>query len=230
MSFTDPPHDQDHDWRDTVHDIIFGTDTPIGKNFDIVLLVAILASVLAVCLESVDSIRAEWGDVLRWLEWGFTFVFTIEYILRLISVRYPLRYAFSFFGVVDLLSILPSYLSLFFVGSQSLIVIRALRLLRVFRVLKLMHFVGEGQMLRAALRGSIHKITVFLGTVVTLVLIIGAIMYLIESDESGFTSIPQSMYWAIVTMTTVGYGDIAPETILGKFLASIVMIVGYGII
>jgi voltage-gated potassium channel len=217
-------------WRSTLHEIIFEADTSGGKAFDVALLVCIVFSVVAVLLESVAAIRTDFGLTLRLAEWGFTILFTVEYILRLVSVGRPIRYALSFFGIVDLLAIIPTYLSVFFIGTQSLIVIRALRLLRVFRILKLARFVGEAKMLRAALRASLRKIIIFVGTVLTLVLIIGALMYLVEGGKYGFTSIPQSIYWAIVTMTTVGYGDLAPHTLLGKFLASIVMITGYGII
>lgn len=216
--------------RAELHEIIFEADTPMGKGFDIALLVLILASVVAVVLESVAPIRRQYGGPLRSFEWLVTILFTLEYLLRLASVGRPLRYALSFFGVVDLLAILPTYLSLFFAGAQSLLVIRALRLLRIFRVLKLVQFVGEATELRLALRASARKIIVFLGAVMTVVLIVGALIYLIEGEESGFTSIPQAMYWAIVTMTTVGYGDIAPQTVLGKVLASAIMILGYGII
>ena len=217
-------------WRFRLHEIIFEADTPGGKAFDLALLAAIVASVIAVMLESVAGIRARHGLALRAAEWVFTILFTVEYVLRLMAVGRPIRYARSFFGIVDLLAILPTYFSVVFPGAQSLIVIRALRLLRVFRVLKLVHFVGEAQMLKAALGASMRKIIVFLGTVLTAVTIIGSLMYLIEGESSGFTSIPQSVYWAIVTMTTVGYGDIAPHTVTGKFLASAVMIMGYGII
>lgn len=216
--------------RRRLYEVIFEAETPAGRGFDVALLVLILLSVLAVLLESVAGFRAEYGRELRWLEWGITFLFTLEYLLRLWVVRRPLAYAWSFFGVVDLLAILPTYLSVVIPGAQSFLVIRALRLLRVFRILKLVHFLGEAQVLRRALRASGRKITVFLVTVVTLVLVIGAAMYLIEGPENGFTSIPQSMYWAIVTLTTVGYGDIAPQTLPGKLLASLVMIVGYAII
>ncbi len=216
--------------RARLHEIIFEADTPAGKLFDLALLVAIVASVVAVLLESVPSIRAEYGSTLRVIEWGFSILFTVEYVLRLVSVGRPLKYALSFFGIIDLLAIVPTYLSLVFTGTQSLLVIRALRLLRVFRVLKLGHFVGEARMLELALRASARKIVIFLGTVVTMVLIVGALMYLIEGEEHGYTSIPQSIYWAIVTMTTVGYGDLTPQTVPGKFLASVVMILGYGII
>jgi len=216
--------------RTKLHEIIFEADTRAGKVFDVVLLVLILASVVAVVLESVAPIRQQYGVALRAFEWLVTILFTIEYFLRLYSVERPVRYAVSFFGVVDLLAILPTYLSLVFAGAQSLLVIRAIRLLRIFRVLKLVQFVGEARQLRAALRASARKIIVFLGAVMTVVLIVGALIYLIEGEESGFTSIPQAMYWAIVTMTTVGYGDIAPQTLLGKVLASAIMILGYGII
>lgn len=220
----------DYSWRDHLHEVIFEADTPAGKAFDLALLVCILFSVAAVVLESVAFIREDFGPSLRTLEWLFTILFTIEYALRLISIRRPLAYAFSFFGIVDLLAIVPTYLSLAITGTQSLLVIRALRLLRIFRVLKLAHFVGEAQHLTEALWASMRKITIFLGVVLSLVLVLGALMYLIEGEENGFTSIPQSMYWAIVTLTTVGYGDIAPQTILGKLLASTVMILGYGIL
>jgi len=217
-------------WRPKLHEIIFEAETPAGKAFDVALLVAIVVSVAVVMLESVPGIRAEYGSTLRTIEWIITILFTIEYILRLIAVGNPLRYALSFFGLVDLLAIVPTYLSFFIAGSQSLLVIRVLRLLRVFRVLKLAHFVGEARMLHAALRASSRKIIVFLGAVLMIVLIVGSLMYLIEGPENGFTSIPESVYWAIVTMTTVGYGDIAPQTFFGKMLASLVMILGYGII
>jgi voltage-gated potassium channel len=216
--------------RARIHEIIFEADTPAGKMFDIALLVAIVLSVAAVLLESVSGIRQRYGTALRAVEWFFTLLFTGEYLLRLACVGRPLRYARSFFGIVDLLAIAPTYLGLFIAGAHSLIVIRALRLLRVFRVLKLAHFVGEATTLRLALRESTRKIIIFLGTVLTLVLIVGALMYLIEGEKHGFTSIPQSVYWAIVTMTTVGYGDVAPQTVIGKVLASAVMILGYGII
>jgi voltage-gated potassium channel len=216
--------------RAKLHEVIFEADTPAGKAFDVVLLVLIVASVLAVVLESVTSIREHYGSLLRGFEWLVTILFTIEYVLRLYSVGRPLSYARSFFGVVDLLAILPTYLSLVFTGAQSLLVIRALRLLRVFRVLKLVRFVGEAAQLREALRASARKITIFIGAVLTVALVAGTVIYLIEGEESGFTSIPQAMYWAIVTMTTVGYGDVAPQTVWGKFLATVIMILGYGII
>jgi voltage-gated potassium channel len=216
--------------RAKLHEIIFEADTPAGKAFDVALLVLIILSVVAVMLESSSSVAARYGPELRTFEWIVTILFSIEYILRLYCVGSPARYARSFFGIVDLLAILPSYLSLIIPGAQSLLVIRALRLLRVFRVLKLAHFVGEASELTAALRASVRKIIVFLGAVLTIVVIVGSMMYLIEGEANGFTSIPVSIYWAIVTMTTVGYGDIAPQTPLGKILASAIMIMGYGII
>ena len=217
-------------FKHLLHEVIFEADTPVGRAFDLFLMVTIVVSVIAVCLESVHSIRDAYGTQLRVLEWMITALFTIEYALRLMAVKQPLRYARSFYGVVDLLAILPTYLSLVVVGTQSLLVVRALRLLRIFRILKLSHYVGEARMLRAALLASVRKITVFLGVVLTCVLIAGAVMYLIEGEENGFTSIPRAVYWAIVTMTTVGYGDIAPQTVPGQFVASIVMILGYGVI
>ena len=217
-------------WRSRLHEIIFEAETPEGRAFDVILLVLIALSVLAVVLESVAELRGTHGTLFRRIEWSVTVVFTVEYILRLLAVRRPLAYALSFFGLVDLLAVLPTYLSLFVAGAQSLLVIRALRLLRVFRVLKLAHFVGEARLLGAAMQASGRKIIVFLGTVLTLVVIIGAVMYLVEGEPGGFTSIPQSIYWAIVTMTTVGYGDIAPITVAGKVLACMVMVIGYGII
>ena len=216
--------------REQLHEIIFEADTPAGKAFDVALLWLILLSVLTVMLESVSSVRAQYGFVLRAVEWLFTLLFTGEYILRLYSVRRPGRYATSFFGLVDFLAVLPTYLSLFVAGTQSLLVIRALRLLRVFRVLKLAKFLGEANFLLAALRASRAKITVFLGTIMAIVLIVAAFMYLIEGEENGFTGIPTAAYWAIVTMTTVGYGDIAPQTVPGRALAAALMFLGYAII
>jgi voltage-gated potassium channel len=217
-------------WRRRLHEVIFESDTAAGRAFDVVLLVAIVTSVVAVVLESVPSIRREHGAVLRAAEWTLTIAFTVEYALRLTAVQRPWRYAMSFFGVVDLLSIVPTYLALVVPDTQSFMVIRAIRLLRVFRILKAAQFLSEAQVLTTALRASRRKITVFLGGIVTIVLIVGALMYVIEGEEHGFTSIPTSRYWAIVTMTTVGYGDIAPRTALGQFVASMLMILGYGII
>ncbi len=217
-------------WREKLRVVIFEADTPAGKIFDVGLLVAILLSVLAVLLDSVTAYRSQHGQSLDKAEWVFTLLFSAEYALRLICSPRPLHYARSFFGIVDLLAILPTYLSLLFPGAESMVVIRGLRLLRVFRVFKLGQFLGEASLLRSALASSRHKITVFLGTITIMVTIIGAAMYLIEGEENGFTSIPIAIYWAIVTMTTVGYGDMAPITVSGKVLASIVMIMGYSII
>ncbi len=217
-------------WRVRLHEIIFEADTPVGKAFDVALLVAILASVAAVMLESVNSIEIRVGHVLRDVEWFFTILFTVEYVLRIVSVRRPLRYIFSFLGIVDLLAVLPTYLSLIFVGTQYLLVIRTFRLLRVFRIFKLSRYLGQARVLATALKASREKIVVFLGTVLTIVIIMGTVMYLVEGEKNGFTSIPRSIYWAIVTLTTVGYGDIAPRTVLGQAIASMIMILGYGII
>jgi len=220
----------DKGWRSELHEIIFEADTFAGKAFDWVLFACISLSVLVVLLESISDIRLAYGPELRSAEWAFTILFTVEYLLRLVTVHRPMRYASSFYGIIDLLAVIPTYLSVFFPGTHTLIVIRALRLLRVFRVLKLARFVREATILRRALQASARKILIFVGTVLTIVLIVGAVMYLIEGEPNGFTSIPVSIYWAIVTMTTVGYGDIAPQTPAGKIIASIVMIIGYGII
>lgn len=217
-------------WRERTRIIIFEADTPAGKAFDVALLVSILLSVFAVVLESVDSIEVRFGFALRVVEWFFTLAFTAEYVIRLACVARPTRYAISFFGIVDLLSILPTYLSLLVPGSQSLVVIRALRLLRVFRVLKLVRYLREANELIFALRSGSRKVTVFLGTVGVLIAILGSLMYIVEGAENGFTSIPISMYWAIVTMTTVGYGDVIPQTAVGKGIASLVMVIGYCIL
>ena len=219
-----------HGWRATLHEVIFEADTPAGRAFDVALIAAVTASVLVVMLESVQSIGAAHGPLLRRIEWGFTGLFTVEYILRLLAVGRPLRYARSFYGVVDLLAIVPTYLDLLLPGGRYLVVVRSLRILRVFRVLKLAEYVGQARVLRTALHASRYKISVFLVTVLTLVLIIGSLLYLVEGPASGFTSIPISVYWAIVTLTTVGYGDIAPVTPLGRALAACAMILGYGII
>ena len=216
--------------RTEIHRVIFEADSRGGKAFDVTLITLILASVLTVVLESVASIRDGYGAWLRFAEWTFTAVFTVEYLLRLFSVREPLRYAVSFYGIVDLLAVVPTYLSVLIPGTQSLLVIRAFRLLRVFRVFKLGSFLKEAQILKAALRSSGRKIFVFLGTISILVLVLGSLMYLIEGEEAGFTSIPRSVYWAIVTMTTVGYGDITPQSIPGQMLAAVAMILGYSII
>ncbi|HEX6433984.1 MAG TPA: ion transporter [Gemmatimonadales bacterium] len=216
--------------RARLHEIIFEADTPEGRLFDMLLLIAIVSSVVVVLLESVASVRARVGPTLRAAEWGFTILFTIEYILRLATVGRPLRYARSVYGVIDLLAILPSYISLFLPGAQSLLVVRLLRLLRIFRVFKLAEYLQESRTLVQALRASGRKIFVFLLTVVTIVVVVGTLMYVIEGEEHGFTNIPLSIYWAIVTLTTVGYGDLAPATTVGRVLASVLMLTGYGII
>ena len=217
-------------WRARLHQVVFEADTPAGRAFDIALITLILLSVVAVSMETVRTVSP---TVQRWLrasEWALTLVFTVEYVLRLVAVRRPLAYAASFFGVVDLLAILPTYLSLLVPGAQALLLVRVLRLLRVFRVLKLAHYLQEARVLGRALRASRRKITVFLLTVCTIVVIVGSVMYVVEGPRNGFTSIPVSMYWTVVTLTTVGYGDISPKTPLGQGLASLVMILGYGII
>jgi voltage-gated potassium channel len=219
-----------HRLRTSLHEIIFEADTPVGKAFDVLLIVSIVTSVVLVMLDSVSSIQIAYGELLYLGEWFFTLLFTVEYILRLYCVGRPLAYATSFFGVVDLMAVLPTYLSILFPGTQYFLVIRVLRVLRIFRVLKLVTYVGETRLLMQALRASRRKITVFLFTVLTLVIIFGALIYLIEDPESGFTSIPRSIYWAIVTLTTVGYGDISPHTDLGQAVSAIIMIIGYGII
>ena len=216
--------------RRRTYEVIFGHHTPAGRAFDVALIFLIIASVIVVMLESVQTVREEYGTILRVMEWGFTILFTIEYFLRLWCSPKPLRYARSFFGMVDLLAILPTYLSLVLPGGQALLSVRALRLLRVFRILKLAHHVSESLVLIRALKQARDKITVFIATILTLVIILGSMMYLIEGGANGFTSIPRGVYWAIVTLTTVGYGDIAPQTNLGQALAAVVMIMGYSII
>ncbi len=217
-------------WRRKLHEVIFEADTPAGKLFDVALILTIAASVVAVMLDSVRPFRANHGTLLYTAEWVFTLLFTLEYLLRLACVGRPGKYAVSFFGVVDLLAILPTYLSLLLPGTQYLLVIRILRLLRIFRIFKLGHYVGAADHLTRALKASRRKIGVFLFTVLTLVVILGSLMYVIEGEDRGFTSIPTSIYWAIVTLTTVGYGDISPQTPLGQMLAALIMITGYGII
>lgn len=217
-------------WRNRIHEIVYEADTRAGRLFDMSLVAAIIASIMVIMLESVRAVEAQWRVELKIAEWFFTAVFTLEYALRLIAVRKPIKYALSFFGLVDLIAILPTWLSIFVPGAQFLLSIRVLRLLRIFRILKLAHYLSQAEILRQALAQSQRKITVFLVTVTTIVIIVGSLMYVIEGEAHGFTSIPQSIYWAIVTLTTVGYGDISPKTPLGQSLASIVMIMGYGII
>lgn len=217
-------------WQQKLHSIIFEAETRTGKIFDMILLWAILFSVATVLLDSVEAVRNIYGDWLRAAEWGFTILFTVEYVLRLMVVIRPRAFVFSFWGIIDLLAILPSYLSLILSGSHYLLVIRCFRLLRIFRVFRLSRFIGEARVLRDALTSSTPKITVFFGVVVAVVFIMGTLMFVIEGPEHGYTSIPRGIYWAIVTLTTVGYGDIAPQTIIGQTLASLLMILGYAII
>ncbi|WP_454829011.1 ion transporter [Pseudoxanthomonas wuyuanensis] len=217
-------------WRRRWFDIIFRHDTRPARNFDLLLVLAIVTSVIVIVADSVADIHARYGGWLYGLEWGFTILFSAEYALRLATVKRPLRYALSIWGVIDLLSILPTYLSLLLPGSQSLLVVRILRILRLFRILKLTQYVEESGVLLGALWRSRRKILVFITTVLTLVVIFGALMYLIEGPQRGFTSIPTSMYWAIVTMATVGFGDIAPQTTLGRLVTSVLILIGYSII
>lgn len=222
--------DKKTNMKELIHEIIFEADTPPGKWFDVLLIVSILASVAVVMADSVGAIQVSHGRLLTVAEWFFTILFTVEYALRLYSVRSPMKYAVSFYGVVDFLAIIPTYLSLAFPATKYFLVLRILRILRVFRVLKLIQYLKEADLLIKALSASRRKITVFLFTVLTLVTIFGSIMYIIEGETSGFTSIPLGIYWAVVTMTTVGYGDLAPRTGLGQLLASVIMILGYAII
>jgi voltage-gated potassium channel len=217
-------------WGNRLHEIIFESDTLAGRIFDLLIIWLIALSLLVVMLESVREIREDYGTQLFYAEWFFTILFTIEYILRLLAVRNPVRYGVSFYGLVDLLAILPTYISLLVPGTQYLLSIRILRLLRIFRILKLSEYISEGKIISSALIASRRKISVFLVSVLAIVTVVGTTMYVIEGEENGFTSIPTSIYWAIVTLTTVGYGDLSPKTALGKTLASIVMILGYAII
>lgn len=216
--------------KEKLYRIIFDTDTRLGKIFDILLLWAILLSIGVVIFESLKSLRAEYSTFFIYSEWFFTILFTIEYITRIWVSPKPRKYIFSALGIVDLLSILPTYISLAFAGTHVLIVVRAIRLLRVFRILKLNYFMGQGELILLALKSSFRKISVFLFAILNIVVIIGAVMYVVEGEARGFDSIPRSIYWAIVTITTVGYGDISPQTALGQFISSIIMIIGYAII
>lgn len=220
----------DSGWKRQVHEIIYEADTKAGKLFDVILLWLILISIALVMLESVEEYNAKYGTIYNALEWVITGLFVVEYILRVICVKRPWDYVFSFFGVIDFLSAIPKFLSIFFVGTQVLVALRSLRLLRVFRILKLARYLGESKKLTTSLRASRTRISVFLFAIMIICVILGTVMYLIEGSENGFTSIPRSVYWAIVTLTTVGYGDIAPRTISGQFIASIIMILGYAII
>jgi voltage-gated potassium channel len=226
MTRTTPPWTH----RDKWYQIVFMADTKAGKQFDIILLISIVLSVIIVMLDSVGSLRNDYRQMFLWSEWFFTLLFTAEYLFRIYISRRPLEYVRSFYGIIDLLSILPTYLSLVLVGSHYLLVIRILRMLRIFRILKLSRYLRASQVLQIALRHSKYKIIVFMEVILTTVVIMGSLMYLIEGPASGFSSIPRGIYWAIVTLTTVGFGDITPHTVLGQFLASIIMIMGYAII
>ena len=217
-------------WRSKIFKIIYHSDTAAGKWFDILLIIFIVGSVLTIILDSVASLNLKYGNIFKVLEWVFTIIFTFEFIIRLISIRRPMRYVFSFFGMVDILSILPTYLSLFIGGAQHLLILRILRILRVFRILKLVRYTSEAQLLTQSLANSRHKIFVFFFFIITVLILFGSIMYLIEGPENGFDSIPAGIYWAVVTLTTVGYGDIAPHTVIGRLVASMIMLTGYSII
>lgn len=217
-------------WKLKLHEIIFEADTKSGKAFDILVLFSIVLSFITVLLESIQGIKKLYETELHIIEWIITIFFTLEYIARIIAVRQPLKYVFSFFGLIDLLAMLPTYLSLLLAGSQYMIVVRLIRLLRIFRIFKLVIYLKEAEILFIAIRASQYKIIVFMLAVLTFSAINGTIMYVIEGEENGFTSIPVSMYWAIVTLTTVGYGDLSPKSPIGQFIASIIMIMGYGII
>ena len=217
-------------WKTKLHEVIFEADTRAGKLFDIILLILILGSVATVMLESVNSIRREHGQILNLIEWGLTILFSIEYITRIISIKKPLKYIFSFYGLIDLLSILPTYLGIFITGASSMAAIRSIRLLRVFRILKLARYLKEAAAFKSILIAMRPKIIVFLVAIFSIVTIMGTIIYMIEDPKDGFTSIPRCIYWAVVTLTTVGYGDIAPQTVLGQVFASLIMVMGYSII
>lgn len=220
----------DKNWKAKLYEIIYEADTPAGKMFDVILLIAIIASIALVMLESIRGFDVQYHDFLNISEWIITILFSFEYIARIITVKRPWKYIFSFYGIIDFLSTIPKYLSIFFIGTHALVALRALRLLRIFRILKLARYLGASNMLASALKASRAKIMVFLFAVLILCIIFGTLMYLVEGEASGFSSIPVSVYWCIVTLTTVGFGDIAPVTPLGQFLAAIIMIMGYGII
>lgn len=216
--------------RQKIHIVIYGSDTPAGRLFDLCLLGLILLSILLVMLETIKEFDAKYHSILLYLEWSITIIFSIEYLLRIYTTNKPARYIFSALGIIDLISILPMYLSLFSIGTKVLSMVRALRLLRLFKILNHPQFMGQSQHLLRALQASRRKITIFLYFIIISVILMGSLMYVIEGEKNGFTSIPVSIYWAIVTLTTVGYGDISPATPLGQFIASVVMILGYGVI
>jgi voltage-gated potassium channel len=226
----DPSFEAGPSWRRSIFVIIFGTNTKWGRLFDVIVIVAISLSVLVVMLDSIVELRDQYGKFFIITEWFFTILFTLEYALRIFAVKQPSKYIFSFFGIIDLLAIIPTYISIFLPGTQYLLAIRVIRILRVFRVLKLVKYLDEAQYISEALRASRRKITVFLFAVIMVAIFAGSLVYVIEGKENGFTSIPTSIYWAIVTLSTVGFGDITPVTALGKFIAAVIMIVGYGII
>ena len=216
--------------KQNIKTVIFGTNTKAGKLFDEILILTIILSIITVCFESVSTYNEQYGNILYFAEWVFTIMFTIEYLLRIYCVRIPASYIFSFYGIIDLLSVAPTYLSVLIPGAQALSVIRILRVLRIFRVLKLFQYMGEAEQLSKALIASKRKIFIFFFVVINIVVILGSVMYLVESKNSGFTSIPKSIYWAIVTLTTVGYGNIAPITPLGQAISATIMLIGYSII
>ncbi len=216
--------------KDKIKIIIFGTDTKAGKLFDVVLIITIVLSIITVMLDSVVEYNQQYGLILRFAEWTFTIMFTVEYILRIYSIRRSFSYIFSFFGIIDFLAILPTYLSLFMPGTEVFAIIRVLRVLRIFRVLKLVQFMGEADLLMRAMIASRRKIFIWLFLVMNIVIILGSVMYLVEGRNIGFNSIPRSIYWAVVTLTTVGYGDVVPQTSLGQGIASFIMVLGYSII
>ena len=217
-------------FREKIKIIIFGTDTKAGKLFDVVLIISIVLSIITVMLDSVIEYNQQYGHILRIAEWTFTIMFTVEYLLRIFAIRRPSSYIFSFFGIIDLLAILPTYLSLFMPGTEVFAIIRVLRVLRIFRVLKLVQFMGEADLLMTAMISSRRKVFIWLFLVMNIVIILGSVMYLVEGGNTGFDSIPRSIYWAVVTLTTVGYGNVVPQTSLGQALASFIMVLGYSII
>ncbi len=219
-----------NDWRQRLYVMVFQADTAAGRRFDTALLLIILCSLVVVVLDSINSIHRDYAKLLAYIEWGFTFVFAVEYGLRLYCSPKPLRYAFSFYGLVDLLAIVPGILAIYYSDAQYLLIIRIIRMLRIFRILKLRPYLSQANYLLSALRGSKQKIIVFLVSVSTLVTVFGSLMYVVEGPENGFTSIPVSIYWAIVTLTTVGFGDIVPKTVMGQVISAMVMITGYSII